>query len=573
MFGFRRKPAPAAAPGAAEWRARGNAALAAGHLEEAGRCYAQGVQAAPADASLHLNLGFVLLEQGQVSAALHPLAQSLAMHRESDTFAHEAHFLLGRCHRLLGQHVQALSSFSDALALQPDFTPPMQEATALLQELGRPEEALAMVEAAVAADPGNVEVLQTRASLLLVLGRPARALEDFECALVQGAASAALRAGQAEALRASGRPDEALAAADASLALDFVHRPAWTIRAATLFDLRRLAEAEATLSRALALFPGDADLHWQRAIARLLQGNLAAGWPDYAFRWDTPTSGLKPPRPDYGLPRWTGAENLAGRSILVLAEQGLGDVLQCARYIPLLQEAGARVVFHVPAVMHSLLRDALPGCELISEGSVGRPDFQCLLMSLPEVFGTTVESLPGRFPYLRSDARLRAEWAQRLGDGPGLRVGVVWSGGMLFGNDANRSIHLAQFRGIETPGVQFVSLQKELRDRDRAALASWPGLLHFGEDLRSFADTAALAELMDIVVSVDTSVAHLAGGLGRPLWVLLPRDPDWRWMVDRDDSPWYPSARLFRQPARGDWNSVLERARDELRALVDTRAP
>lgn len=573
MFGFRRQAAVPPAPSGAEWRARGNAALAAGHLEEARRCYAQGVQAAPADASLYLNLGFVLLEQGQMYAALQPLAQSLAMHREGDTFAHEVHFLLGRCHRLLGQHVEAISSFTDALALRPNFTPPMQEVTALLQELGRHDEALAVVEAALAADPGNAEVLQMRASLLLVVGRPAHALLDFERALAQGAASATLLAGQAEALRASGRPEQALAAADASLALDGIHRPAWTIRAAILLDLQRLTEAETTLSRALAVFPGEADLHWQRAMVRLLQGKLAEGWTDYESRWDAPSSGLKSPRPDYGLPWWTGAESLAGRSILVLAEQGLGDAIQCARYIPLLQEAGARVMFHVSAALHPLLRDALPGCELLSEGGVGRPDFQCLLMSLPKAFRTTVDSLPGRFPYLRSDPRRRAKWAQRLGGRQGPRVGIVWSGGTLFGNDANRSIHLAQFRGLDTPGIQFVSLQKEVRDRDRAALAAWPGLLHFGEDLHSFADTAALAELMDVVVSVDTSVAHLAGGLGRPVWVLLPRDPDWRWMLDRDDSPWYPCARLFRQPARGNWDAVLQRVRAELRALADARAP
>jgi tetratricopeptide (TPR) repeat protein len=593
-------PPQAAAP---DWKALGNTALAAGQLAEAARCYAQGAAAVPDDPALHLNLGFVLLEQGQPAAAAESLLQALALARPGDGLMHEAHYLLGRAHKLRGDPEAALARFDQAVGARADFAPAIEEAIGMLLQsqqheavlawaqrwvqaqstpasllalaqsfylLGRPDDARGPLEAILAADPHHAAALEGRGSVHLDQGRPREALADFDAALARGERAIRLLMGRAIALRRCERPAQALQVIDEVLAREPAHRDAHVERGGLLMELFRLRESEAALSHAIALFPDDADLRWARSTTRLLAGDMEGGWADYEVRHRAPAAGLKFAPPDYGVPHWTGAEDLQGRSILVIGEQGLGDTLQFVRYIPLLQERGARVTFNVLEAMHPLLQDALPGVTLVHGGQVEQPDFQCLLLSLPHAFKTTIATVPARIPYLRSRPELRAEWAQRLGPRQGLRVGIVWSGTTLFGTDSRRvrSIPLASLQSIAPEGVEFVSLQKEIRDSDRAALAAWPGLSHHGHALRSFADTAALADLVDLVISVDTSVAHLAGGLGRPLWVLLPYSADWRWMAEREDSPWYPGARLFRQASPGDWPGVLERVREQLHRLA-----
>lgn len=588
------------APAPVDWRARGNQALGAGNLREAADCYLRAAQADASDPIPRVNLGYALLELGEREAAAARLREALALGPADAAFVHEAHYLLGRALAGLGRPEEALVGFAAAVELRPDFTPALEEGTGLLQAAQRGEEALAWAERWVAAerspaallalghalyqakrneealealdavlalDPGNAAALEGRGSVRVVLGQAEEALADFDAALLRGAAVPGAQCGRAAALRRLGRADEALQATDLALAADPERRDALDLRTTLLLDQFRLEEADATLTRTFELHPDDLDVRWLRALVRLLAGDYEGGWPDYELRRLAPSAGLKTSPPEYGLPPWTG-QDLRGRSILVIGEQGLGDAMQFARYLPLLQERGARVTFHVVPALHSLFEDAFPGCKLVSRGDVDKPDYQCLLMSLPYGFRTTVATIPARVPYLRSRPELRAEWEQRLGPRRGPRVGLVWSGSAIFGNDANRSIALERLRAIELPGVQFVSMQKEIRASDQAALEAWSGLSHFGEHLRSFADTAALAEALDLVISVDTSVAHLAGGLARPLWMLLPHQPDWRWMLEREDSPWYPTARLFRQSAPGDWEGVLARVRAELGKLA-----
>lgn len=587
-------------PAPVDWRARGNQALGAGHLREAADCYLRAAEADASDPIARVNLGYALLELGEREEAAGRLRQALALGPADADFVHEAYYLLGRAQAGLGQADAALASFEAALALRPAFTPALEEGVGLLQAAQRGEEALAWaqrwaeaerspgsllalghalyqakrheealeaLEAVLALEPGHAAALEGRGSLRLVLGQAEGALADFDAALARGAAVPGAQCGRAAALRRLGRTEAALEATGLALAADPAHRDALGLRATMLLDLFRLQEADATLTRTHELYPEDLDVRWLRALVRLLAGNYEGGWPDYELRRIAPAAGLKTSPPEYGLPPWTG-QDLQGRSILVIGEQGLGDAMQFARYLPLLQERGARVTFHVVPALHSLFEDAFPGCKLVSRGDVDKPDFQCLLLSLPYGFRTTVATIPARVPYLRSRPGLRAEWEQRLGPRRGPRVGLVWSGNAGFGNDANRSIALERLRAIEVPGVQFVSMQKEIRASDQAALEAWTGLSHFGEHLRSFADTAAMADAMDVVISVDTSVAHLAGGLARPLWMLLPHQPDWRWMLEREDSPWYPTARLFRQAAPGDWDGVLARVRAELARLA-----
>lgn len=565
-----------AAQAAPTWKAMGNAALAGGDLVEAARCYGEGVLAAPGDAALHLNLGFVLLEQGEYGAAAERLARTFALCAPGDELAHEAHYLLGRAQRGLGEAEAALASFVRSVELRPGFTPAVQEMVALAHGLytqGRHDQAREALDAVLEAQPDHTGALEGRGSLLLAMDQAEQALEDFNVLLARSGPNAQLLSNRAAALHRSGRLEEALASADEALVCDPGHRDAAYNRGRILLDLLRLPEAQATLTDALARYPDDADLRWNRATVRLLAGEFAGGWQDYEARWQADAAGARE-RPTLGRPRWSGREDLDGRSIAVLGEQGLGDNIQFARYLPLLRERGARVVFRVASAACPLFATSLGDCTTVAEGTeLPATDLEIPLLALPLAFGTSLETVPADVPYLRSDPALLRNWRHRLGAADRLRVGLVWSGSTGHRNDRNRSIPLSSFAQLAVDGVQFVSLQKEVRAGDAAALEAWPGeRAHFGDELRTLADTAALVQAMDLVISVDTSVAHLAGALGCPVWILLPQLPDWRWLLGREDSPWYPSARLFRQQVRGDWSDVLARVRRELLALSQARA-
>jgi len=261
-----------------------------------------------------------------------------------------------------------------------------------------------------------------------------------------------------------------------------------------------------------------------------------------------------------------GQVPVEGKTILLYHEQGLGDTLQFIRYAQPLSQAGARVVVQVQAPLVPLLR-GVTGAERVISSTDQLPSFDlhCPLMSLPLAFGTTLETIPARTPYVSAPAERIAAWKERLGEATTPRVGIAWSGNPKHGNDRNRSIDLKALLPLLALGIEVVSVQKDVREADRAVLSAQPQIRDFGSELEDFADTAALVTLLDLVVSVDTAPAHLAGALGRPVWVLLPFSPDWRWLLDREDSPWYPTARLFRQTTFGDWNSVTRRLVAELR--------
>jgi hypothetical protein len=275
-------------------------------------------------------------------------------------------------------------------------------------------------------------------------------------------------------------------------------------------------------------------------------------------------------------PLWIGAEPVAGKTVLLHAEQGFGDTLQFCRYASLVAARGATVVLEVPGGLKTVLTSLSGITQIVTEGDSQPPfDLQCPLMSLPLAFGTDLKTIPAVTPYLHADAGRRRAWQARL-DGVGLpgrlRVGLAWSGNPKHKNDENRSISLATLAPLYGLDATFVSLQPEVRERDSATLAQ-SGILDFRHDLVDFAETAALIDTLDLVISVDTSAVHLAGALGRPLWILLPRVPDWRWMLEREDSPWYPDARLFRQDRPGDWPAVIERITHAFRRYAEEKCP
>lgn len=602
-------PAPTAAPAArsaqaeqaapragAAWQAQGNAALAAGQLDEAGRCYAQGVLADPADAPLRLNLGFVLLQQGRFAEAAERIAQSLALRRPGDEGEHEAHYLLGWAQAAQGRLEEALASFTAALRLRPDFVEPLEGALRAATELGRHGEAATWAQRLVELRPEVATRLQlARAQLLAGQAMEAadllericaeapdlldaaflryealRRLGRMEAALAQAARVLELTGPDARALsniafvlERLGRLDEALERVEQALRIDPAHHGALLNRVAVLLELGRVREAGDAARAALGLHPGDANLRWNLGISHLLLGELQEGWAQHESRWRS--DAIADTLPDVTQPAWQG-EDLAGRTLLVHAEQGFGDCIQFVRYLPEVARRAGGVLLHMPDALIPLLGDLAPNCRLLRPGELMPSfDMHCSVMSLPARLGTTLQTVPAPVPYLRADPAAVQSWRDRLGGGQ-LNVGIAWAGRPTHANDRRRSIALASFRALAAEGCRFVTIQPDLKEADRALLAGWPAVLDAGRELRDFADTAALVAALDLVISVDTSVVHLAGALGRPVWVLLPFVPDWRWMLEREDSPWYPTARLFRQDATREWAPVLQRVRAALQA-------
>jgi hypothetical protein len=268
-----------------------------------------------------------------------------------------------------------------------------------------------------------------------------------------------------------------------------------------------------------------------------------------------------------------GEPSIGGRTLLVHAEAGMGDTIQFCRYLPMVEATGARIVFEVQSALVALVSTLECRLTLVHGGQeLPHFDAHCPLMSLPLAFRTEVATIPAAVPYLYADEHKRRQWRDRLGEKRGLRVGLVWAGNPEHGNDQNRSVALKALGPLLDLPVEFHSLQREYRDGDEAWLGRQAPLIRdHRQELNDFSDTAALAAELDLVISVDTSVAHLAGALGRPVWILLPFVPDWRWLIERTDSPWYPSATLFRQSRLGDWDSVIGKVRGELAKLTGSR--
>ena len=305
-----------------------------------------------------------------------------------------------------------------------------------------------------------------------------------------------------------------------------------------------------------------------KSISLLLQGDYAAGWPLYEWRWKHAVRLYGGAPRVFQKPLWLGRESLKGKRILIYWEQGLGDTLQYCRYLPLLADLGALVIFEVQAPLMTLLRSLSGTCRLVAAGSpLPEFDYHCPLLSLPLAFGTTLQTVPAGVPYLRAEPERVAHFRGRLGEHRAPRIGFVFSGSAMYANDSNRSIALADWISRVPRDRQYVSLQKEYRDADRETLKENPWVADFAAEQRDFGDAAALIESMDLVISVDTSITHLAGALARPTWLLLSFNSDARWMMDREDSPWYPTLRIYRQHKPKDWGAVLDRVGADLRAM------
>ncbi|MCL2429774.1 MAG: tetratricopeptide repeat protein [Alphaproteobacteria bacterium] len=549
---------PRAAPDLPQAFAEAVSLYRQGRLDEAEKIALRLRKSLPASFELRHLLGVIKLGQAQAAAALALIEAALKL----KPGAPDALGSRGLALAALGRDAEALACFEEALAVAPDDPDLGSNRGNVLLKLRRPQEALAAFEGVIAAAPGHVGARIGRGNALAALERFEAALWEYEALLAARPASAELHFNRGNALAGLARHAEAIAAYDRALALRPGHLGTSLNRGMALQALNRHEEALACFEQVLARHKGHPDAAHNAALARLTLGDYRRGFAQHEARWQR--SGM-PPRRRLGKPLWLGEYPLGRKTILLHAEQGLGDAIQFVRYAPLVARAGAQVVLEVPAQLRPLLA-AMPGVtRVVARGEPLPPfDLHCPMGSLPLALKTEVSTIPAAIPYLGASEERIARWRPRLADRAGPRVALAWSGRAAHPNDRNRSLALAQLEpliGLKRPS--FVSVQRELRDSDRATLARLP-IAALGEELEDFADTAAVLAICDLVISADTSVAHLAGAMGRPAFILLPFQPDWRWMLAREDSPWYPGVRLLRQRTAGDWEGVVARLCGEI---------
>lgn len=485
----------------------------------------------PEDAEAHFNLGLTRQGLGQIGEAVAGFRRAVEIKPD---FA-EAHDNLGLALKDIGLCDDAVACHRRALEIKPDFAEAHNNLGMALKNLGHFDEAVASYRRAVEIKPDFVKAHNNLGNALLSLRRFGDAAACFRRALEI-------------------KPDYANAHSNLGI---------------TLQDIGQLDDAIASFRRAVAIKPDFAAARYNLGCALLSSGSLTEGWQEFEYRWKTGVMGARP----FAKPQWLGDAELHGKAILLHAEQGFGDTLQFLRYAPLVAKLGAKVYLEVPLPLKSLATSCAGVAAVFAVGdALPSFDFHCPLMSLPLAFHTELATIPSEVPYLAASTIKSAQWRERLGQKSTLRVGLTWAGnprkhlaagdGVRMG-DLQRSIHFDQLCSLlEVPGIEFFSLQ--LGDDAVRQLNGNPQVIDVTADLHDFEDTAALIDNLDLVICVDTSVAHLAGAIGKPVWLLNRYNTCWRWLMEREDSPWYPTVRIFRQPSFGDWNSVISNIKQAL---------
>jgi tetratricopeptide (TPR) repeat protein len=537
---------------------RGQALRLLGRRSEAIDCFRRAISIKADFIDARFALGDCFVESGDFESAITAYTQTLLLNP-----AHIPALLnRGQCQLFKRRWAKAEADFKQVLELIPEHAVAQGKRAECLLEMDKYSLALTAAERATALQPDRPEWQVMKGRALHGLKRFAEALAVFEHA-------ATLPGADANSLIALGstnmelqRYDKALEYFDRGIRLSPTI-PSWYYnRGLTLSRLQRLEEAIANYDEAIARDPLYAGAYWNSALCHLALGD-PKGWELYEWRWKLEKGGPdKSAQPSF-LPLWQGFESIEGKHILLTGEQGLGDVIMFSRYAELVRARGARVSLAVAKPLGRLLQ-SIDGLETVYAGllsnSVSDVDYYCPLLSLPRIFRTTIDSIPsGSKPYISADPDLIVRWREILGKsvnaGTHARIGLMWSGRLVEALGV-RSMSLETLLDLMDPRLQFISLQKDLPDSD-IALLSERGVLHYGAEQQDFADAAAIVELIDLVITIDTSIAHLAGAMGKETWILLKYDAEWRWLQDRNDSPWYPNVRLFRQPKHGDWESVI----------------
>ncbi len=541
---------------------RGVVLQALNRFDEALASLARAVRLRPDYAEAHSNRANVLKALGRLDQALSSYDRALALQPD---YA-EAHSNRGDVLRELKRFDEALASCERAIALRPNYAEAHCNRANALRELKRLEEALADYDRALALLPDFAEAHSNRGIALHDLDRFEDALASYDRALAARPDFAEALCNRGGALQELKRFEEALTSYDRAIALRPDLAEAHSNRGNALKELNRFDEALASYDRAVGLRPKLAEAHFNAALCLMLTGNLAQGWKRHEWRWQTDQ--LTAQRRNFAQSQWIGSDDIEGKIILLHAEQGLGDTLQFCRYVPLVAQRAGRVIFEVQKPLVELMGTLAGGAEIVGRGDpLPAFDLHCPLLSLPLAFNTELETIPGDTPYLSATAAKSAGWRNRLGERLRPRIGIVWAGDprkrLLHAHriDRQRSIEFDRLAPLlEVPGCEFYSLQKGEQAVAQLHGSAWRHrVIDWTDDFHDFSDTAALIDNLDLVIAVDTSVAHLAGALGKPFWLINRYNTCWRWLLDRDDSPWYPTARLFRQDATREWDQVIAR--------------
>jgi len=465
---------------------------------------------------------------------------------------------------------EALVIYKRAIELKPDFADAYFECGNTLIELQRFDEALASYDKAIEIHSDFAQAYSNRGNTLKVLRR-------FEEALLSYRKATSIRPDYAEVylnlgniLKELNRLDEALVNYQNAITFKPDYAEAYLNLGNTLKEFNRSEEALANYDKAITFKPDYAEAHWNKSLVYLVRGQFKLGWLLHEWRWKYES--FSSPKRNFTQPLWLGKHEISGKTILLHSEQGLGDTIQFCRYAMLVKALGAKVLLEAPKALIGLLQ-SLEGVDTLVETGNALPsfDYHCPLLSLPLAFETELTSIPNPIPYLKASQSQLNAWSVRLGEKSKPRIGLAWSGNALHTNDRNRSLPLAALVCKLSDRFEYISLQRDVREIDKLTLGE-SEIRHFGEQLEHFTDTAALCELMDLVISVDTSIAHLAGSLGKTTWLLLPYAPDWRWLLDRKDSPWYASLRLFRKNNKDFlWDALLEHVVQELIKCFEVR--
>jgi tetratricopeptide (TPR) repeat protein len=537
-----------------------------GRLRDAEKIYTRILKVAPDHFEALNLLGAVKAQLGRMGEAHRLLSAAVKINpRVAGAWANLGQVLLA-----LKRNDEALECLDKARALDRDNVAILNQHANALLSTGRVEQALAEFREVLARAPQHIEARLNCGIATAALGAHEEAVADFDAALKMIPAHPGAHYNRGLALYELGRYAAALEAHERVLTAAPEHAGAWLHRGRALAALNRHDEAVASYGKARAAGRDDPDLHFSEAMALLTLGDYRTGFEKYEARWRR--SGL-PAQKSRGRPLWLGDYSLARRTVLLHAEQGLGDTIQFARYVPLLAATGARVVLEVQSELTAMLARLDGGATVIARGEALPPfDVHCPLGSLPLALRTGFDNVPAQIPYLSTDDAALAKWSGRIGALARPRIAVAWSGNASHYNDRNRSIPFARLLPLFAAQARFISVQRDVRNDDAERLAAETCVTHLGGELQNFTDTAGVIALSDLVISADTAVAHLAGAMGRPLWVLLPFAPDWRWTLDGEASPWYPTARLFRQTAIGDWDGVVGRVAAELAKYVSSAA-
>ena len=515
----------------------------------------------PALDQLHILVqqGVALHQQGSLVEAQVIYEKILSI--QPDHF--DALQLLGVLFSQAKKYLQSSEFLYKALQINPNHARTYSNYGIVLKELKRFDEALSSYDQAILINPDYGDAFYNRGNTFMELKRFDEAIVSYDQAIAINPNHTETYNNRGNTLKALRRFDEALISYDQAISINPDYPEAYNNRSNTLKELKQFDKALVNYNKAISIDPDYADAYFNKSTLLILRGDYREGWQLYEWRWKQQHNINS--RRSYKQPLWLGNESLINKTLLITIEQGFGDYIQFIRYAILVEKLGAKVVLEAPLALIKLA-STLKGNFILIESGKSLPDFDyyCPVMSLPLAFKTTVKTIPARLPYLYVDEAKKQQWNKRLGNQGMTRIGLVWAGNPDHKKDCDRSLLLKQFSSLLTLPFEFHSLQKDIREVDAQTIIDFPHIYQHSDELQDFSDTAALVDVMDIIISVDTSVAHLAGAMGKKLWLLLPYLPDFRWMLDREDSPWYPSAKLYRQEKINNWDSTLEKLKVDL---------